>query len=86
MEKSLKEVYGVNLQNNYNRYITQQWDQAQRKVTQYTIYLLQGWFSSRKKGISSLPMGRNGFLPERNPFFWEEVEETGKKLSRDTVT
>jgi hypothetical protein len=32
MEKSLKETYGVDLKNNFNRYITQQWDQAQEKV------------------------------------------------------
>jgi len=25
----------------------------------------EGWASSRKKGISSLPMERNGFLPGR---------------------
>jgi len=28
-------------------------------------------------------MGRNGFLPGRNPFFREEMEETGKKLNDD---
>jgi len=33
------------------------------------------------KGISSLPMGRNQFLPGRKPFFQEEI---GKKLPRDT--
>jgi len=38
---------------------------------------IQGWVSSRKKGISSLPMGRNGLLPRRKPFFQEEI---GKKL------
>jgi len=42
----------------------------------------QVWVSSLKKGIFSLPMGRNGFLPGRKPFFWEEM---GKKLPRDTV-
>jgi len=32
-------------------------------------------------GISSLPMGRNGILPGRKPFFQEEI---GKKLPRVT--
>jgi len=33
----------------------------------------QGWVSSQKKGISSLPMGRNRFLPGKKPFFREET-------------
>ncbi|KAK2153216.1 hypothetical protein LSH36_304g05012 [Paralvinella palmiformis] len=54
MEKSLKEVYGVNLQNNYNRYITQQWDQAQRKMKccgirdeGWGIYRQSRWFTEQ---------------------------------------
>jgi len=42
----------------------------------------QGWVSSRKKGISSLPMGRNGFLPGRKPFFQEGMVEIGKKTPK----
>ena len=45
------------------------------------ILPLQGWVSSWKKGISSLLMGINGFLPGRKPFFREEI---GKKLPRVT--
>jgi len=37
--------------------------------------------SSRKNGISSHPVGRNGLLSGRKPFFLEEI---GKKLPRVT--
>ena len=52
----------------------------------HSSLLNQGWVSSRKKGISSLPMGRNGVLPGKTPFFREEMEETGNKLPRDALT
>ena len=40
----------------------------------------QGWLSSGKKGISSLPREETWEKREETPFFPEEMEETRKKL------
>jgi len=53
-------------------------EEVKKQIVSVAAILSQGWVSSRKKGISSLPMGRNGFLLGRNPFFLEEMEETGR--------
>ena len=39
-----------------------------------------GWLSSGKKGISSLPWEETWEKREETPFFPEEMEETRKKL------
>ena len=41
--------------------------------------LSQGWLSSGKKGISSLPWEETWEKREETPFFPEEMEETGNK-------
>ena len=41
---------------------------------------VQGWLSSGKKGISSLPWEETWEKREETPFFPEEMEETRKKL------
>jgi len=55
---------------------------SKHNQTRFCYSQMQGWVSPRKKGISSFPMGGNGFLPGRKPFFWEEI---GKRRPRDTI-
>ena len=42
-------------------------------------YNMQGWLSSGKKGISSLPWEETWEEKEETPFFPEEMEETRNK-------
>jgi len=42
-------------------------------MDRFVFRLKQGW-------VSSLPTGRNGFLPGRKSFFWEEIPQRYSNL------